>query len=46
MRSLELLGKVGDKTAMEKLSKIRLSGKELSARLAEVLSQLHLRLGK
>jgi len=46
LASLELLGKVGDKTAMEKLSKIRLSGKELSARLAEVLSQLHLRLGK
>jgi len=42
---LDLLGKIGDKKALENLSGLRLAGKELGAKLDEVLKQLNLRLG-
>jgi hypothetical protein len=43
--SLDLLGKIGDKKALKKLSKLNITGKELKVKLGEVLNQLNLRLG-
>lgn len=45
LASLDLLGKIGDETALKKLSRLKISGKELKFRLGEVLNQLNLRLG-
>jgi len=42
--SLDILGKIGDEEALLKLSKLNIAGKELKAKLVDVLNQLHLRL--
>jgi len=46
MNSLDILGKIGDQDTLSHLSKLSIAGKELKAKLADVLNQLHLRLDK
>ncbi len=43
--SLDLLGKIGDETALKRLSKLSISGEGLQSRLEAALNQLQLRLG-
>ena len=43
--SLDMLGKIGDRKALKKLSKLNITGKELKVKLGEVINQLNLRLG-